>query len=498
MTMIFPLCYAISNRITCTEACCPETGIHSIIQLPSKLSDRYTTFLKYKGVPTAQHRYYIKWLRYYLDFCHKYHFDKGSTESMPAFLGKLKEKNQAEKLRKEAHQAISIYKKMVLSSDKKNQRDLFQKKTSSKPNPSKTTHFIPIRVKYFNQIVCKDFQKNSQTKEPEIHAQFPAKQKSADWSSVFIELKNAIKLRHYSPRTLKTYSGWTRKFQAYLQSKDPQLVAVQDVKDFLTWLAVDHVVSASTQNLAFNALLFLFRNVFNQEFGKIDGIVRAKRKPYIPVVLSRKEVDRIIDFMKYPHKLIISLMYGCGLRISECLSLRVQNFNFDMKILTIHDGKGKKDRTIPIPEALSSDLKEQLEQVIALHNRDCQVGFDGVFLYGLLEKKYKNAARELIWQWFFPAKNLTLVAEIQERRRYHVHETSLQKALRKAVKKANIPKRVTSHTFRHSFASHLLQANYDIRTIQQLLGHSDVRTTMIYTHTVKSVTIKEVKSPLDF
>ncbi len=185
---------------------------------------------------------------------------------------------------------------MVLFSDKKNQRNFFQKRTSSKPNPSKTTHFIPIKEKGFNQIVREDFQKNSQTKEPEIRAQFAAKQKSADWSSVFIELKNAIKLRHYSPRTLKTYSGWTRKFQAYLQSKDPQLVAVQDVKEFLTWLAVDQGVSASTQNLAFNALLFLFRNVFNQEFGKIDGIIRAKRKPYIPVVLSRKEVDRIIDF----------------------------------------------------------------------------------------------------------------------------------------------------------------------------------------------------------
>jgi site-specific recombinase XerD len=191
-------------------------------------------------------------------------------------------------------------------------------------------------------------------------------------------------------------------------------------------------------------------------------------------------------------------MYGCGLRISECLSLRVHNFNFDMKILTIHDGKGKKDRTVPIPDALMEVLKSQLQQVIEIHERDYRAGFDGVFLYGLLEKKYKNAAKELIWQWFFPARELTVVPENNEKRRYHIHETALQKALRKAVQKAKIPKRVTSHTFRHSFASHLLQANYDIRTIQELLGHSDVRTTMIYTHTVKSITIKEVKSPLDF
>ena len=320
----------------------------------------------------------------------------------------------------------------------------------------------------------------------------------ADWTGVFNGLKNAVKLRHYSPKTLKTYSGWARKFQTYTKSKDPSLIAVDDVKAFLTWLAVDQGVSASSQNQAFNALLFLFRNVLDKEFGKIDGIVRAKRKPYIPVVLSKEEVHRVFALMNYPYKLIISLMYGCGLRISECLSLRVQNFNFDMKILTIHDGKGKKDRTVPIPEVLMDELKAHLEKVIEIHEKDCQAGFDGVFLYGLLEKKYKNAARELIWQWFFPARELTFVPSNNERRRYHVHETSLQKALRKAVKKAQIAKRVTSHTFRHSFASHLLQANYDIRTIQELLGHSDVRTTMIYTHTVKSVTLKEARSPLDF
>ncbi len=223
---------------------------------------------------------------------------------------------------------------------------------------------------------------------------------------------------------------------------------------------------------------------FHKEFGKIEGVVRVKRKPYIPVVLSREEGNRVIGLMKHPHKLIASLMYG-GLRISECLSLRVQNFNFDMKILTIHDGKGQKDRTVPIPETLMGELKAQLESVIEIHEQDCQAGFASVFLYGLLEKKYRNAARELVWQWFFPAKNLTFVPNHNERRRYHIHETALQKVLRKVVIAAKIPKRVTSHTFRHSFASHLLLAYYDIRIIQELLGHCDLRTTMIYTHTVK-------------
>lgn len=275
------------------------------------------------------------------------------------------------------------------------------------------------------------------------------------------------------------------------------MLSVDDVKGFLTWLTVEQNIAASSQNQAFNALLFMFRNALGKEFGKVDGIVRAKRKPSIPVVLSREEIDRIIALLKHPNRLIISLMYGCGLRISECISLRVQNFNFDMKILTIHNSKGKKDRTVPIPDALMEELKKQLNGVIDLHERDNRAGYDGVFLIGRLEKKYKNAAKELSLQWFFPAKGLTFIPKNNEHRRFHLHDSALQRALRTAVKKAQIPKRITSHTFRHSFASHLLQANFDIRTIQELLGHSDVRTTMMYTHTMKSVTLKEAKSPLD-
>ena len=213
----------------------------------------------------------------------------------------------------------------------------------------------------------------------------------------------------YSPKTLKTYTGWTQRFQPHVRSKDLALVLVEDVKSFLTWLAVEKNVSASSQNQAFSALLFLFRYVFGREFGKIDGIVRAKKRPYRPVVLSRKEVESLIGLLKHPCKLIVSLMYGCGLRISECLSLRVHNFNFDMGILTIHDNKGKKDRTAPIPVTLMGELRAQLDRVISLHDQDCQTGFSGVFLYGQFEKEYKNAAKEPTWQWFFPAGKLTTV-----------------------------------------------------------------------------------------
>ncbi|MEA2084835.1 MAG: integron integrase, partial [Thermodesulfobacteriota bacterium] len=324
------------------------------------------------------------------------------------------------------------------------------------------------------------------------------KKSGADWTGLYTELERVIKIRHYSPKTLQSYRGYVRQFQGVTKSKPPELLTVEDVKDFLSYLAIERKVSASSRNLAFNGLLFLFRHVLGKEFGKVDGVVRAKRKPYIPLVLSRDEVDKVIGCMKHPRSLVVKLLYGCGLRLSECVGLRVQDFNFDTWILTIHDGKGKKDRTVPLPETMKDELKKHLAEVINLHQQDLDSGYDGVFLEGRLDKKYKNAAKELVWQWFFPAPTLTLVPETGELKRYHIHATRIQKALRRAVKTAKIPKRVTAYTFRHSFAVHLLLANYDIRTIQELLGHSDVRTTMIYTHTVKSRTIKERKSPLDF
>ncbi|PIP07579.1 MAG: integron integrase, partial [Syntrophobacterales bacterium CG23_combo_of_CG06-09_8_20_14_all_48_27] len=290
----------------------------------------------------------------------------------------------------------------------------------------------------------------------------------------------------------------TKKFQAFTQSKKPELLSTNDVKEFLTFLAVKRRVSATTQNQAFNSLLFFYRHVLNKEFGKIDGVVRAKRRPYIPVVLSREEINEILKRLEPPYDLVVKLLYGCGLRLFECLGLRVQCMNFDAGIVTVHDGKGQKDRTVPLPQTILPELRAHLELLKDLHRSDLDRGYAGVFLVNALEQKYKNAAREFIWQWFFPAKQLTVESKTGEYRRFHLHETHVQQAIKQAVGKARITKRATAHTFRHSFASHLLQGNYDIRTIQELLGHSDVSTTMIYTHTVKSVTLKEAQSPLDF
>jgi len=273
---------------------------------------------------------------------------------------------------------------------------------------------------------------------------------------------------------------------------------MDDVKGFLSFLAVTKKIAASSQNQAFNALLFLFKHVLEKEFGKVEGVVRAKRKPYIPVVLSRDEIERIIARFDAPYALVAKLLYGCGLRLFECLQLRVQDLNFAMRVLTVHNGKNQKDRMAPLPDALVPELQAQLERATQVHEADLATGYAGTFLPAALGEKYPRAARELVWQWLFPAIKLTLTLDTQEYRRSHLHETLVQKAIKEAVRRTRIPKRASAHTFCHSFASHLLQANYDIHAIQELLGHNDVRTTMIYTHTVRSITRKEAKSPLDF
>ncbi|MEK6697808.1 MAG: integron integrase [Nitrospirota bacterium] len=299
-------------------------------------------------------------------------------------------------------------------------------------------------------------------------------------------------------RTLKAYADWCRKFQINLKNKPPDALSTTDVKSYLTHLAVTCKVSASTQNQAFNALLFLYRHILKKDFGDHKDVPRAKRSSYIPVVLTRIEVDAVLRHLTQPYDLVVKLLYGCGLRLFECLKLRVQNFNFDEGVLTIMDGKGKKARTVPIPRSIMQELLAQLERVKEAHNEDLKTGYTGVLLDDQLDKKYRNAAKDFIWQWFFPQQNLAFISETRELRRFHLSDKDVQAPLYEAVRKAKLTKRVTSHTFRHSFATHLLQANYDIRTIQTLLGHADVRTTMIYTHCVLSKTIKELASPLDF
>ena len=320
---------------------------------------------------------------------------------------------------------------------------------------------------------------------------------SPEWDALLELLAAEIKVRHYSRKTLQTYAKWARRFQHFLKNKPPHELSSDDVKNYLTFLAVKCHVAASTQNQAFNSLLFLYRHALKTDFGILHDIPRAKKSSYIPVVLSRQEIDSILNQLSQPYRLFVCLLFGCGLRLFECLQLQVRDFNFDVNILTVH-GKGKKDRTVPLPQTVIPELKAQIEAARKLHGEDLASGYDGVFLEDSVEKKYPKAPKEFIYQWFFPQKTLTLVAESGQRRRYHLHESEFQDVLYHAVRRAGVPKRVTAHIFRHSFATHLLQANYDIRVIQKLLGHASLKTTMIYTHCVPVRTVKEPMSPLDF
>lgn len=472
-----------------------------MIDVPRELRESFQARLAGEPVPERLYPFYRKWLRYYWDFCRKYRHDPSSRKSLPPFLEKLAEKKQSRQLRNQAAHAISIFYDGCSGYVQSGSEQLSQnegiasyerdKQTAPDVKSAGSTFVNQTRAENTDSVLTK-------TGEQAILEPEKPKLLHTDWDSAFAGLKSEIALRHYSPKTLRAYTGWARKLKGFTGNKNPVLLTSTDVKEFLTHLAVKRKVSASSQNQAFNALLFFFRHVLKKEFGEIKDVPRAKRKPYIPVVLSREEVDRIIASLFPPYDLIVKVLYGCGLRLFEGIKLRVRDFNFDTMVLTVHDGKGKKDRTVPLPEKILPQLKLQLDSVIALHEKDLKARFAGAFLDNRLEMKFKNAARELSWQWFFPAKSLTFVPGENAYRRYHLHETHVQKAIRAAVRKARLTKRASAHTFRHSFASHLLQANYDIRTVQELLGHSDVRTTMIYTHTIKSTTLKEKKSPLDF
>lgn len=276
-------------------------------------------------------------------------------------------------------------------------------------------------------------------------------------------------------------------------------MGVPEIEAFLTHLAVEGNVAGSTQNQAFNAILFLYRNVLNisLEGAEIDAI-RAHKKRNVPLVLTKDEVKRVIMTMSGVHQLMAKLLYGSGLRLMECLRLRVHDLDFDMNEITVRDGKGFKDRITLLPEPVQPMLREHLERVKILHEKDLAAGYGRVYLPYALARKYPHADREWGWQYVFPAKGLSTDPRSGIIRRHHIHENSLQKAVKQAARQSGIVKKVTPHIFRHSFATHLLMDGSDIRTVQELLGHKDVSTTMIYTHVLRQQGIQRTKSPLNF
>ncbi len=313
---------------------------------------------------------------------------------------------------------------------------------------------------------------------------------------VLAELRRLIQTLHYSHRTEEAYAYWVRRFLAHYGARDPAEMGPDQIRCFLSYLAVSERVSAATQNQALCALLFLYRRVLGKDVERIQGIERAKAPRRLPLVLTRREVSSTLQAMRGVPQLVCWLLYGAGLRLLEGLSLRVKDIDFERNELTIRDGKGAKDRVTMLPEALKQRLQQHLERVRMVHQQDLAGGHGRAPMPRALAEKHANAAREWGWQYVFPASSFYTDRQTGLRHRHHLHETVVQKAMASAVRIAQIAKPATPHTLRHSFATHLLDDGYDLRTIQELLGHSDVSTTMIYCH-VRNCAGRGVRSPAD-
>lgn len=310
------------------------------------------------------------------------------------------------------------------------------------------------------------------------------------------KVRQRIRLKGYSIRTERSYAQWIKRFILFHDKRHPKDMGKMEIEAFLSYLAMNRNVAASTQNQAFNALLFLYNQVLEMKMPDDINAMRSKKPVRVPTVMTREETNRLISSMNGTNKLMAEIMYGCGLRVIECVRLRVKDVDFAMNQIVVRDGKGKKDRITVLPQIIRQPLQRHLSYVRRLHQKDLRDGYGRVYLPHALARKYRNADKSWAWQYVFPAKTISVDPRSGEKRRHHIHETVIRKAIKRAAQTAGIVKPITCHTLRHSFATDLLTAGYDIRTVQDLLGHKDVSTTMVYTHVLNRGG-KCVVSPLD-
>ncbi|MBI1938415.1 MAG: integron integrase [Ignavibacteriales bacterium] len=309
------------------------------------------------------------------------------------------------------------------------------------------------------------------------------------------QVRITLRTNHYSPKTEESYISWIKQFILFNGKKHPLVLGPEEIQKFINFLAAEKHVSASTQNQALQGVLYLYKNVLKKEIGWIENIKHAARVKHLPVVFSKRETMKIFEHFDGVSKLVVSLLYGSGLRLAECLNLRIKDIDFDYKQIIVRDGKGEKDRYSVLPTTIIPELKNHLNEVYKQHKKDLANGKGETILPYALKRKYPNAGREFGWQYVFPADKFIKEKESGLIFRFHIHESTIQRAVKEAIRKAGVNKPGSPHTFRHSFATHLLENGADIRTIQELLGHSSVKTTMIYTHVLNRGL--GVKSPLD-
>lgn len=417
-------------------------------QVGGKLME-FDRFLREKRlVPEDKVHYYCRWAD---DFLHGigYRFDRIDQHSLAAFVDRLRKGARPEWQLAQAEDAARIF----------------------------IVNFLGVNT------------------QPRPVGQTPSTM-DGSWDEALAKMTECLRLKHYSYKTEQTYIEWVKRFKAYVGGNCPRDIVPGDVKDYMAHLAMDKKVSASTQNQAFNSILFFFRHVLERDIGDMADNVRARRGRRLPTVFSVQEVFSIISQLEGTAALMAKLMYGCGLRLNECLRLRVNNVDLDRMTLHIHAAKGDKDRLLPLPVMLKDDLRHQIGRLRDLHEKDIAMGHGEVYMPDALARKYPNASRAQGWQWLFPAKKLSVDPRSGKVMRHHLLDSAFQKIIKRAIEKSGIDKQGSCHTFRHSYATHLFENGTDIKVIQELLGHKSIETTMIYTHLAEKKLVT-VESPLD-
>ena len=453
-------------------------------QAVSSFWNRYIDALHAHGIYQRYVRWHVIWAERYIKAFPNRKLHSHSARDVAGYLGKLRNQKLADWRFRQAVESVRILFEMIgvswLEEVEWDHRrgDTLPAESSKHNNDSSTT----------------DTTRNMPAKRYAGEDALDAVRKK--YHREFTALVTEIRQRSYSIRTEQAYGSWLARFILHAKGSNPRTLGKSDIVSFLQYLAVDRNVAASTQNQALNALVFFFEQVLKREVGEMEGFVRAKRPKRLPTVLSKREVSMLLEQMRGTRWLMASLLYGTGMRLMECARLRVQDVDFEYRQILVRNGKGQKDRVVPMPAALISPLQKQLEEGRQIHENDLKNGFGEVYLPYALARKYPNAGREWKWQYVFYSARISTDPRSGAVRRHHVHENSLQKGIKVAAKEAGITKRVNCHALRHSFATHLLESGYDIRTVQELLGHADVSTTMIYTHVLNRGG-RGVVSPLD-
>jgi integron integrase len=435
------------------------------------------------GVPPYQRPFYWKWLGEFLGFCRIRHLEAGDRSGLDRFLEMLFKSGARRFQIEQARVAVEVYWLHFGSGSK----PALAAKVGSEAGMEADKGVLGMP----GIGAASEADEHTEVRQKPASAELPG-----DWRMVLATVAREVGLRRYSKKTLKAYMHWVRDFSRFAGDVPVGALNEAHAKGFLTHLAMERKVAAATQNQAFSALLFLYTNVLRIDMQGMAMTPRAARRQEIPTALTRGEVQAMLSALEYSYKLFCQLLYGCGLRLSEGLTLRVQDLDLEGGALRVHHGKGEKSRSVPLPKTLIPGLVRHLESVRGVFDSDVKVGYAGVFLPGLLDRKLPGAARSWPWQWVFPGGRLTVTEGDGKLRRFHLHESSVQKEIKSAAEALKMAKRVTAHTFRHSYATHLLQMGYDIRTVQELMGHNDVETTMIYTHVLQAMSGKVI-SPLD-